>query len=951
MEISVIEQPYNVFANGRTAEEEVRKRPYPADEGIVVVGASCRFPGSESLDAYWRNLLEARHCVAEVDRWPLSVRAYGGLLDNIAGFDAGFFRISPKEARCMDPQQRILMEVAHHAIEDSGAGLAALRELRCGVFCTSLPGDYKFLLAEDRELAFSNQSFLGNAAASLSGRISYFYDFKGPSLTLDTACSSSLTALQIAILQLRAGECGAALVASASIFATSEIFEFGQRAGMLSQRGSCATFSAVADGFVPSEGVAAIMLTTRQVADRLGLEVLATIEAIALNHDGLSNGLMAPNAQAQRDLIAGLYRRNGIAISEVGYVEAHGTGTRLGDPIEMRGLVGAFDDISSEVAASGSLDQTYDAWIGASKSVIGHTLVSSGLASVLKVILMLRHATIPPHPPFGEVNPDIEFGRFRINNLPVPWPAGKHYAAVSAFGFTGSNGHVVLGRGDARIQASAPQATGPFPFLFSAHSRDSLVRLLHAHAESIVDHATANLAALSTTLVSRTMQHRYRAAILASSRTELLAGLRLLEAPEHVDRDRLQVCGDAAPALIAMVERWLDGDDTTFADVRPDAHLPKIPVPPYPFEHRDFWVGIVPAAPPQLAAEVAPDHMRMLETLKLRLAEALGFAVEDIDASCAMRDFGIDSITIIQMLAQLGPVAARMQPHDVFDYPSLEAFARDLVTHDAQRPSPQTKAARIARATTQSLLRWRNAGDGRGRPVLLLPPLNMGDDAWCRQINFLRRIGMAPQIAVYPGHLDNPLDPEVRDGSTVHRDAIVDAFATTIRNEFGSVPLIGWSLGGCFGLDLAIRAPELVSSLILVSTAAKFDGDVFGRTLDLHGELEANADMLDILLGSSDRIVERLGAGANMNVLSGYYRMLGDFDVSGQLPQVNTRTLIVHGHRDAVVGDSDLALLRRLPNAEVAEMHDQGHFIPLLAAPRFNCLVGDFLKPDIAVAA
>jgi acyl transferase domain-containing protein len=917
-----------------------------SEDSIVIVGAACRFPGCDSLDAYWRNLIDGRSCVSEVRRWPMAHPVHGGLLEDVAGFDAGFFRISPNEARSMDPQQRILLEVAHHAIDDCGAGLAALRELSCGVFCSSLPGDYKFLLAHDPEHAFSSQSFLGNATSSLSGRISYFYDLKGPSITLDTACSSSLTALQIACLQLRTGQCGAALVGAVSIFATSEMFEFAGRAGMISGSGRCAAFSELADGFVPSEGAAAVMLTTAAVAARLGLEVLATIEAIALNHDGQSNGLMAPNAQAQRELIEGLYRRSKISVTSVGYVEAHGTGTKLGDPIELRGLAGAF----------GELDPAYDAYLGGSKSVIGHTLVCSGLASLIKGLLVLRHRLIPAHPVPGPINAEIDLGRFLINDRTIPWPEHKRYVAISAFGFTGSNGHLILGPGWASKRDRTPRETRALPFLFSAQSPQSLAKLVQLHAEAVVANAAYDLHALSATLTVRAMHYRHRVAVVASTRTGLLAGLRRLGAEFGTvagggDADRCQVADDTDPALIARVKRWVAGEHGV-VDAEPSmTRIPKCALPPYPFDRRSYWIGDAPCARnPSIAGQVDDGHAMLVSVLKRKLGETLGFAPSDIDAQRPMRDFGIDSITIIQMLAELGPAAARLQPHDVFEYPSLDAFARDLAMRaneiDAQGPVSATPTTRRP-AMAASLLRWHRAGAGNGRPILLLPPLNMSVDAWSQQTGFLRRLGWAPHIPLYPGHEDNPMTDAALDGAAIDRRAIVEEIAARIRTDFGRVPLVGWSLGGCFSLDIAASAPDLVSSMVLISTAAAFDDDIFGKTIELNAELEANAELLDIVLGTGRSLVERIGAGANMDVLSRYYRMLGEFDVSASLPAIRTRSLIVHGRRDAVVGDADLARLRRLPNAEVVELPEHGHFAPLLAAARFNRLLGDFLAGDL----
>jgi 3-oxoacyl-(acyl-carrier-protein) synthase/pimeloyl-ACP methyl ester carboxylesterase len=659
----------------------------------------------------------------------------GGFLDDIAGFDAGFFRISPREARCMDPQQRLLMEVVHHAIEDSGAPVERLRELDCGIICAGLPGDYKHLLATHPDLVYSSQSFSGNAMASLSGRIAYFYDFRGPSLTLDTACSSSLTALQVACLQLQAGTCGAMVLGASSVFATPELFEFTRRAGMLSTKGRCAAFGQDADGFVPAEGIAALVLTTEANAAALGLRILATIEAFGINHNGASPGLMAPSARSQAELITRTYRRFGIHVSRIGYVEAHGTGTPIGDPAELAGLVQAYQD----------MEPGHQTWLGASKTVIGHTLVCSGLASLLKAILILQHGSIPPHPIPMEDGTPSNLGGFILNGHEVPWPVGRDLVAISAFGFTGSNGHVVLGK--------APGQT-------------------------------------------------------------------------KVD------CGPGGSQ------------------------------PSYPFKRKPYWVEALAPEPPVFTPLDPPGN---------------GKGVTDSKTG-----------------ARANPQKMRWQP-----------------------PSHP------------------------GQAILLLPPLNMGSNAWKQQIHALVRQGYAPHLAVYPGHLDNPMPSH-----PLQWQGLVEDIVNYLRAELGgkAVPLFGWSLGGTLSLGVAAYAPEVVSSLVLVSTAARFGDELFGRTVELQQELHAAADYLDIVLKPGGSMIEQVGAGAGLDILSQYYRMLGEVDLTPALPSIVAQTLIVHGRRDPVIRDHDLALLRKLPHVRIREFEREGHFIPLLAARRFNDLALSFLS-------
>lgn len=916
-----------------------------ATDKIVIVGAACRFPGSESLEAYWENLLAGRNCASPATRWPHTLSGdrpvLGGFLNDVAQFDAPFFRISPNEARCMDPQQRILLEVVHHAIEDCGLPAATLRELRCGVFCTSLPGDYKFLMAQAPELAFSSQSFLGNATASLSGRISYFYDFNGPSITLDTACSSSLTALQIACLQLQSGQCGAAVVGAVSVFSTSELFEFAQRTGMLSAQGRCAAFGEHADGFVPSEGAATIVLTTQHRAAELGLEVLATIEAIALNHDGQSNGLMAPNARAQGELIASMYSRAGLSAARVGYVEAHGTGTKLGDPIELAGLVQAY---------RGS-DASYRAYLGASKSVIGHTLVCSGLASVLKAMLVLRHGCIPPHPIEGPINGELDLDRFVINRQSVAWPSDKELAAVSAFGFTGSNGHVVLGRAIPRTTADF-SSPGALPFLFSAQSQATLRAKLAQFLPLVRDLPACHFGALSVALGKGTQLHRLRVAVSASTPAQLAMALEHLLAQETLGPACAEVSGLQEATTAAAVEQWLGGADVVLYAPTVVARTFHLPLPKYPFDRKAYWVA---TAPPATPAPVPPalDATAVLVRLQHKLAELLGFEPAEIDAARPLRDYGIDSISVIQLLAQFGPAGTQMQPHDIFDYPSLARLSQDLAqrgatTHGAVTPSTAAlrpdmpsvaPVAAPALVRAPGLLQWQRTCT-QGRPILLLPPLNMSEKAWIQQVGFLQRQGFAPRIAIYPGHLGNGAD------RPIDCDEIVAELIAELT-RLGPAPLLGWSLGGCFSLALAARAPQWVSSMVLVSTAARFGDDIFGKTIDLHAELEAGADYLDIVLEPKRNVVEQVSAGATMETLSHYYRMLAGFDLASVLPRIAVRALVVQGSRDVVVNASDLDLLRRLPNSRVVEFPKQGHFVPLLAARAFNELLRGFLATEL----
>ncbi|MBA4696806.1 MAG: alpha/beta fold hydrolase [Legionella sp.] len=405
-----------------------------SQERIALVGMACRLPDAQTVNEFWQNLLQGRVSTKKKRLWPDGTSSYSGFLDNPNSFDAAFFNCSPNEAQCMSPQLRQLLEVSYQAIESSGLTIKKLAKLNVGVFCTSLPGDYKNLLAQDTQNAINPYSFSGNAPSAMSGRLSYYYDFHGPSISVDTACSSGLTALHLAQLSIKNGDCDAALVGGASIFSTSEFHRLARASQMLSKDNECAAFDEKADGFVASEAVVCLVLIRESKAQELGLPIYGLIKELKLNHNGLSNGLMAPNAKQQESLIRQTYQQAGLSLKDVALFEAHGTATKLGDSIELRGLADALGEQGGSVS-----------YLGASKMMIGHCLVCSALASVIKVALSYHYQMIPPNPLFKTRNPLLTIpDGLVINTTAVPWPKGKQYASISAYGFTGSNGHLIM---------------------------------------------------------------------------------------------------------------------------------------------------------------------------------------------------------------------------------------------------------------------------------------------------------------------------------------------------------------------------------------------------------------------------------------------------------------------------------------------------------------------------
>ena len=435
-----------------TLSSLLSSRPEP----IAVVGMGCRFPGGAGDPAaFWRVLSERVDGVREIpaDRWDVDAfydpdpdapgkmyTRYGGFLDKVDGFDPHFFEISPREAAGMDPQQRLLLEVAWEALEDAGQRPDALRGSRTGVFIGGVWHDYELLQTQETGLQkVDSHTLTGDLASVLAGRLSYVLDLAGPSLTVDTACSSSLVAIHLACQSLRDGQCTLALAGGVNLILSPDGFVKLSKMRALSPDGRCRTFDVRANGFVRGEGAGVLVLKRLSDAQNAGDRIWAVVRGSAVNHDGRSAGLSAPNGLAQRDVIQAALEAAAVSPSEVGYIEAHGTGTPLGDPVEMDAL----KDVFGKPRPDGSV-----CVIGSVKTNIGHLEAAAGVAGVIKAILTLWHGIIPAHLHWTQLNPRIQLqgAPFAIASASRPWPRDgrSRVAGVSSFGISGTNAHVVL---------------------------------------------------------------------------------------------------------------------------------------------------------------------------------------------------------------------------------------------------------------------------------------------------------------------------------------------------------------------------------------------------------------------------------------------------------------------------------------------------------------------------
>ncbi|NVI98313.1 type I polyketide synthase [Myxococcus sp. AM009] len=498
------------------------------DSKVAVVGAAGRFPGAASLDDYWRLLVEGRVAAAEPDAsrgdlWKaakdpllgkriLTLRA--GYLDDVFRFDADYFGVSPREAVKLDPQQRLLLEVTHDALEDGGVTRAELRRANVGVFIGVGSSDYMSLDSGQKQHV-DGYFGIGNSHNLLAGRISYFLNLKGPSLAIDTACSSSLTALHFAMQSLRGGEIDMAIVGGVNVILSADLPLAFSQAKMLSPSGRCKTFSADADGYGRAEGVAVAVLRRVTEAELEHQPVRCFIASTAINQDGRSNGIAAPNGASQIRVIRAALERAGLSPSDIAYVEAHGTGTSLGDAIELNALQEVFGATPGEPC-----------FVGSAKASIGHAEAAAGLCGLLKGMLILEHGVVPPHPVAPPHAPffHAEDCALKIAGQAQPLPEGRRHVGISSFGFGGSNAHVVLERHAAR-EREASESGRPVLLPLSSHFAQGLKEDALALAAHLATSA-GPLEAVSDTLMVAREHLAHRRAVVVRTREEALRALR-----------------------------------------------------------------------------------------------------------------------------------------------------------------------------------------------------------------------------------------------------------------------------------------------------------------------------------------------------------------------------------------------------------------------------------------
>ncbi len=527
-ELSVTKQALLALERMKTRVAELEAVVH---EPLAIVGASCRLPGANSLDEYWQLLESGKNAIREVpaDRWPIDTyydpdpdqpgkvsTRRGGFIENIDLFDADFFGISPVEAEAIDPAQRIMLELAQVALDDAGLVAQDLAGSKTGVFVGACGGDYGRMML-GHEHALGAYTSTGGANSAIANRISYVYDFRGPSLVLDTACSSSLVALHVACQSLRRQESDVALAGGVNVILDPAWTISFSKFRMMAPDGACKTFDERADGFVRSEGGGWVVLKRLSDARRDRDRIYAVVRGTATNQDGHTNGLTAPNGLAQREVIRAALADANLSASRVTFVEAHGTGTPLGDPIEVEAL-GALYGAKREPGSRCAL--------GSVKTNIGHLEAAAGIAGVLKTMLALSRQRMPKNLHFKRLNPRIELGDgLEVLADAKEWSDDERFGAVSAFGFGGTNAHAILASfADTPTPDSARDAETRILTL-SAKSREAL-RERAADLQSFIESETPDVDALCHTNNARRSHYEHRAAIVFDTLADVTASLR-----------------------------------------------------------------------------------------------------------------------------------------------------------------------------------------------------------------------------------------------------------------------------------------------------------------------------------------------------------------------------------------------------------------------------------------
>jgi acyl transferase domain-containing protein/acyl carrier protein len=542
---------------------------------IAIVGLACRFPGATGPSSFWRLLSEGRRALASPPEGratycPEMPSRQAGYLDNPALFDAAFFHVSPREAAEMDPQQRIMLEIAWEAFEDAGYPAESLRQTRTAVYVGAMWRDYDYYVRRTKP---NQHTLTGAAPALIAGRISHFFGLRGPSLVVETTTSSSLVAFHLACQSLQSGEATLALAGGVNLILSPKSTDELAAMGVLSPQDSGRPLDALADGYQRGEGAGAVVLKRVEDALRDGDRIHCFVRSTYVNHNGGGVSLATPNAASQEDLLQEAIRLAGITPDDLSYIEAHGTGTPAGDAVEIRALQAALDGRRTPIR------------VGSVKGNIGHLEAAAGIAGVIKVSLMLRNQSVPATCGYVNARTDLDTRILEIPKSLCSW-MGPRIAGVSSFGLMGTNCHVLL-EGPPGNDASQHEPR-LLPFVLSAQSEKMLKEYAARLAQSSRDWLDADLAAICGTAARRRTHLRCRRGLAVRSVEELRAGLTAIAGGAETHQ-----CGFWSE----WISRFECGEPVDVDALAADLPLPeRVEWPVRPWEHHTYWTGHLEAS-------------------------------------------------------------------------------------------------------------------------------------------------------------------------------------------------------------------------------------------------------------------------------------------------------------------------------------------------------------------
>lgn len=558
-------------------------------DAIAIIGLAGVYPQAESIEAFWQNILTGVDAITEIpaSRWDHDALVnktgaanlysrWGGFIEQVEQFDAEFFGITPREAELMDPQERLFLQTAWNTFEDAGIPLSQIPNSAVGVFVGAMWSQYQLL-----SVGINDERKTASIFSAIANRVSYSLNLKGPSMALDTMCSSALSALHIALESVRRGDCAMALVGGVNIMSHPHKYQFLCQNKMLASDGRCRSFGKDGSGYVPGEGVGAVLIKPLAAALRDGDNIHAVIRGSALSHGGRVAGMTVPHPVAQAEVIQKALDNSGVSAAEVSLIEAHGTGTSLGDPIELDGLKKVFSNNTQPIS------------LGSVKSNIGHLESAAGIAALSKVVLQLKNACWVPSLHSRELNPKLRFDTtsIRVQQTLEPWHTeGRRIAGISAFGAGGSNAHVVV---EEFVSAARPAVDAPVIIPLSARDPATLVRYAQAWRSYLSGEralaGNARLVDIAYTAQTGRDSMEYRLALVGARPEEVVAQLDLFLASENTETFSAALSQTGHPAtLISLAQAYMAGDTVAWP-LLPDAAPVRTSIPVYPFQGPAYW--------------------------------------------------------------------------------------------------------------------------------------------------------------------------------------------------------------------------------------------------------------------------------------------------------------------------------------------------------------------------